>query len=281
MDLSNYSIDTTKYIGKMLDFLRLNGIIIDLNNPKTIQDKLSWLNIYDTNPLKTKCADKIKLHEYCKDILGEDICIPIIKIYDRVDDIIWDELPEKFVIKCNHGSGMNIIFRNKNNFDKLNAIDKLSKWMKDDFAFRNGFEAHYHDIEHKIFVEEYKNDGNKDLIDYKFLCFNGTPIYCQVIGGRNEKSRHLNYYDMDFDFVDISRYDFPNNPKIIDKKPINFEKMKEFSKILSEPFKFVRVDFYEIDGRVFLGELTFTPGAMAFKYKNDDDNIKVGSLLKL
>ena len=281
MDLSNYSIDTTKYIGKMLDFLRLNGIIIDLNNPKTIQDKLSWLNIYDINPLKTKCADKIKLHEYCKDILGEDICIPIIKIYDRVDDIIWDELPEKFVIKCNHGSGMNIICRNKNNFDKLNAIDKLSKWMKDDFAFRNGFEAHYHDIQHKIFVEEYKNDGNKDLIDYKFLCFNGTPIYCQVIGGRNEKSRHLNYYDMDFDFVDISRDDFQNNPKIIDKKPINFEKMKEFSKILSEPFKFVRVDFYEIDGRVFLGELTFTPGAMAFKYKNDDDNIKVGSLLKL
>ena len=152
MDLSNYSIDTTKYIGKMLDFLRLNGIIIDLNNPKTIQDKLSWLNIYDINPLKTKCADKIKLHEYCKDILGEDICIPIIKIYDRVDDIIWDELPEKFVIKCNHGSGMNIICRNKNNFDKLNAIDKLSKWMKDDFAFRNGFEAHYHDIQHKICI---------------------------------------------------------------------------------------------------------------------------------
>ena len=281
MDLSNYSIDTTKYIGKMLDFSRLNGIIIDLNNPKTIQDKLSWLNIYDTNPLKTKCADKIKLHEYCKDVLGEDICVPIIKVYNNVSEINWDELPNQFVIKCNHGSGMNIICTDKSKLNKVDAINKLDKWMKDDFAFRNGFEAHYHDIEHKIFVEEYKNDGNKDLIDYKFLCFNGIPIYCQVIGGRNEKSRHLNYYDMDFDFVDISRYDFPNNPKIIDKKPINFEKMKEFSKILSEPFKFVRVDFYEIDGRVFLGELTFTPGAMAFKYKNDDDNIKVGSLLKL
>lgn len=276
-----YSIDTTKYIGKMLDFSRLNGIIIDLNNPKTIQDKLSWLNIYDTNQLKIKCADKIKLREYCKDVLGEDICVPIIKVYNNVSEINWDELPNQFVMKCNHGSGMNIICTDKSKLNKADAINKLNRWMKDDFAFRNGFEAHYHDIQHKIFVEEYKNDGNKDLIDYKFLCFNGNPIYCQVIGGRNEKSRHLNYYDMDFDFVDISRYDFQNNPKIIDKKPINFEKMKEFSKILSEPFNFVRVDFYEIDGRVFLGELTFTPGAMAFKYKNDDDNIKVGSLLKL
>ena len=277
----SYSIDTTKYIDRMLTFCKNQGLNINLDNPQTIQDKLCWLNIYDTNPLKVKCADKIKIHDYCKDVLGEDICVPIIKVYNNVSEINWDELPNQFVMKCNHGSGMNIICTDKSKLNKVDAINKLNRWMKDDFAFRNGFEAHYHDIEHKIFVEEYKNDGNKDLIDYKFLCFNGNPIYCQVIGGRNEKSRHLNYYDMDFDFVDISRYDFPNNQKIIDKKPINFEKMKEFSKILSEPFNFVRVDFYEIDGRVFLGELTFTPGAMAFKYKNDDDNIKVGSLLKL
>ena len=277
----SYSIDTTKYIDRMLTFCKSQGLNINLDNPQTIQDKLCWLNIYDTSPLKVKCADKIKIHDYCKDVLGEDICVPIIKVYNNVSEINWDELPNQFVMKCNHGSGMNIICTDKSKLNKVDAINKLNRWMKDDFAFRNGFEAHYNDIEHKIFVEEYKNDGNKDLIDYKFLCFNGTPIYCQVIGGRNEKSRHLNYYDMDFDFVDISRYDFPNNPKIIGKKPINFEKMKEFSKILSEPFKFVRVDFYEIDGRVFLGELTFTPGAMAFKYKNDDDNIKVGSLLKL
>ena len=277
----SYSIDTTKYIDRMLTVCKSQGLNINLDNPQTIQDKLCWLNIYDTNPLKVKCADKIKIHDYCKDVLGEDICVPIIKVYNNVSEINWDELPNQFVMKCNHGSGMNIICTDKSKLNKADAINKLNRWMKDDFAFRNGFEAHYHDIQHKIFVEEYKNDGNKDLIDYKFLCFNGNPIYCQVIGGRNEKSRHLNYYDMDFDFVDISRYDFPNNLKIIDKKPINFEKMKEFSKILSEPFNFVRVDFYEIDGRVFLGELTFTPGAMAFKYKNDDDNIKVGSLLKL
>ena len=233
----SYSIDTTKYIDRMLTVCKSQGLNINLDNPQTIQDKLCWLNIYDTNPLKVKCADKIKIHDYCKDVLGEDICVPIIKVYNNVSEINWDELPNQFVMKCNHGSGMNIICTDKSKLNKVDAINKLNRWMKDDFAFRNGFEAHYHDIEHKIFVEEYKNDGNKDLIDYKFLCFNGNPIYCQVIGGRNEKSRHLNYYDMDFDFVDISLDDFPNNPKIIDKKPINFEKMKEFSKILSASSK--------------------------------------------
>ena len=174
----SYSIDTTKYIDRMLTVCKSQGLNINLDNPQTIQDKLCWLNIYDTNPLKVKCADKIKIHDYCKDVLGEDICVPIIKVYNNVSEINWDELPNQFVMKCNHGSGMNIICTDKSKLNKVDAINKLNRWMKDDFAFRNGFEAHYHDIQHKIFVEEYKNDGNKDLIDYKFLCFNGNPIYC-------------------------------------------------------------------------------------------------------
>jgi hypothetical protein len=239
------------------------------------------MKIYDSTPLKTKCADKIKLHDYCIEKLGFDLCIPILHIYDKVEDIDWGQLPEQFVIKCNHGSGMNIIVKDKSTLNIQQAENKLNRFMKDDFAFHVGYEMHYHDIPHKIFVEEYKNDGNKDLIDYKFLCFNGEPRYCQIIGGRNDKTRHLNYYDMDFNFVNISRYDFQNNENIHDKKPENFDLMVEYSKKLSEDFKFVRVDFYEVNGKVYLGELTFTPGAGFFRYKNESDNKLVGDMLDL
>ena len=276
-----YSIDTTKYIEKMKSFCMSQGVNIDLENPKTIQDKLAWLNIYDEDPLKTKCADKIKLHEYCKEVLGEDICVPIIKIYNKAEDINFDELPDQFVLKCNHGSGMNIIAKDKSKLNIEDAKRKLNYWMRDNFAFRNGFEAHYNDIERKIFTEKYMEVDGKSPYDYKVLCFNGEPKYIQVFGDRFNSTRHMNYYDMDFNYVDLARRDFTNRPDVKHKKPDNFELMIEYSKNLSKPFKFVRVDFYEVNGNLILGEMTFTPGAMGFRYRKDEDNIEVGKLLKL
>ena len=269
----SYSIDTTKYIDRMLTVCKSQGLNINLDNPKTIQDKLCWLNIYDTNPLKVKCADKIKIHDYCKDVLGEDICVPIIKVYNNVSEINWDELPNQFVMKCNHGSGMNIICTDKSKLNKVDAINKLNRWMKDDFAFRNGFEAHYHDIEHKIFVETIL--GNGDIMDYKFWCFNGEPKLWTINNGNGHGD--IMYYHMDGSKCNL--YCVKDNESY--QKPRNFQEMVNYANLLSNRFKFVRVDFYELNDRVFVGELTFTPGAMAFKYKNDDDNIKVGSLLKL
>lgn len=277
----SYSIDTTKYIDKMKSFCKSQGVNLDLENPKTIQDKLAWLNIYDQDDLKVKCADKIKLHEYCKEILGEDICVPIIKVYDNVDEINWDVLPQQFVIKCNHGSGMNIIVKDKSKLNIQDAKNNLNMWMKDDFAFRNGFEAHYHDIEHKIFVEEYKENDKQGLLDYKFICCNGKPIYMQIFGDRFGPNRHMNYYNMKFEVVDLERKDFKRNLINSHEKPKNFSKMKKYAKKLSKQFKFVRVDFYEINGEVYLGELTFTPGAMGFSYRNQEDNVMVGNYLKL
>ena len=114
-----YSIDTESYIDKMVSFIKRNsGLDINLKNPVTIQDKLCWLNIYEPSKLKTKCADKILLHEYCKDTLGFDICVPIIKVYNNTDEINFDELPNKFVMKCNHGSGMNIIVKDKSQINE-------------------------------------------------------------------------------------------------------------------------------------------------------------------
>lgn len=276
-----YSIDTTKYIDRMVSLCARFGVYINLKEPKTIQDKIAWLNIYEPNRLKCKCADKIKLHEYCKEVLGKDICIPIIKVWDKADDIDFDSLPDKFVLKCNHGSGMNIIVTDKSSLNRRSAVNSLNSWMKDDFTFRNGFEAHYHDIERKVFAEEYEGDGKVSPDDYKFLCFNGEPKFVQVFGDRYGKDRHLNYYDTDFNKLSMYRVDFTHRPDIDDKKPEHLDTMLEYARKLSAPFKFVRVDLYEINGEVCLGELTFTPGAMLFKYKKPEDEIKVGNMVKL
>lgn len=275
-----YSIDTKKYKNKMVSSCARAGVKLNLTDPKTIQDKLCYLNIYDTNPLKVKCADKILVHDYCKKKLGEDICIPLIATYDKAEEIKWDELPEKFVLKCNHGSGMNIIVRDKKKLDKALAVSKLNRWLKEDFTFKNGFEAHYHDIKRRILVEEYKEDGHKQLLDYKFLCFNGVPKYVLVIGGRGSGPLDIQYYDMDFKKQTI-RKKKTKKGEPSQKKPKSFELMKEYAKKLSEDFKFVRVDFYEIDGEPYLGELTFTPKAMHFRYENPKDEIMMGNLLDI
>lgn len=272
----------SQYREKMLQYSKQHlGYTPNVDNPRTIQEKLSWLNLYDITEEKVNCADKVKLHEYSEKILGKDICVPLLGVWNSPSEIDWAKLPSKFVLKCNHGSGMNIIIQNKGQANRSLCDQKLNRWLKDDFSVRNGYESHYHWIERKVFAEAYLNDGHKDLIDYKFLCFNGKPTYCQIIGGRNESSRHLNYYDMDFNFVNISRQDFRNNPSIKDKKPACFEEMKNYAEKLSKAFRFVRVDFYEIDGKVYLGEMTFTPGCCCFSYANNTHNLMMGNKLDL
>ena len=271
----HYGVDVKKYINKMVNYGKSQKVVFNLEKPTTIQDKLAWLNIYDESPLKTSCADKYLIHEYCKNTLGEDICVPLIAVYDEVEDIEWEKLPSQFAIKCNHGSGMNIIVKDKAKLNKQEAIKKLSSWMKQDFSMRNGFEAHYHDIPRKIIIEEFMDDGHKSIHDYKFWCFNGTPQIYTINDGHGHGP--IMYYHMDgsewnlYGIAKCNEY----------KKPKTFDKMVELAKTLSRPFKFVRTDFYEVNENVYLGELTFTPGAMVFKYKNKEDNKKVGDLLQL
>lgn len=148
-----YSVETTQYIPRIIQHLKKMGLSANLDNPKTIQEKLAYLNVYDTNPLKVKCADKVLIHDYCKEVLGTDICIPLIKTYNKTSEIDWNELPDSFVMKCNHGSGMNIIVKDKKSMNINHTVARLDNWMATDFAFQNGVEIHYHDIDRKIFVE--------------------------------------------------------------------------------------------------------------------------------
>jgi len=253
---------------------------LNLDSPKTITEKIQWLKIYDSTFLKTYCSDKITVRDYCKQKLGEDYFIPILGIYKNFDEIDFTKLPNDYVIKTNHGSHTNIIVRN-GNLNKNYAKQKFNEWLSKDWTWW-GLELAYKPIPRKIFIEQYMNDGHDELIDYKFLCFNGEPKYCQVISERNKSSQHLNYYDMDFNACkDFSRIDFPANYNEPDVKPANWEKMKEFAKKLSEDFKFVRVDFYEIKGKLYISELTFFPYAGFIKYKHPDTDRFFGDLLTL
>lgn len=274
-----YSINPTDYIQRAVQFCAAQGVKIDLENPRTIQDKLMWLNIYEPNKLKCVCADKLRLRDYCLSVIGKDLCIPLIGIYNKV--INFGGLPNQFVLKCNHGSGMNILVKDKSSLDEKAAINQLNEWLKMDFAFQNGFEAHYHDIQRKVFVERYMEAFGDIPYDYKISCFNGEPKFVQVIGERFNSGRHMNYYDLDFNYIPMSRLDFENDKESNDKKPEHLEEMIEYARKLSKPFKYVRVDFYEIEDRVYLGEMTFTPGACAFRYVNPEDEIKVGDMLNL
>lgn len=254
---------------------------LNINNPVTIQDKIGWLKIFDNSSIKTLCTDKILLHDYCKQKLGKDICIPILKIYNSVDDIDLNKLPDKFVLKCNHGCQYNIIVTDKSKIDIKKIKEKLNNWLLENYALK-GFEPQYFDIKPKCYVEVYFENNLNNLIDYKFLCFNGIPMYCQIISDRYTNKKYLNYYDMNFvPQYGLSRTDFEANYDIKDKKPINWELMKEISFKLAKDFKFVRVDLYEVDNMVYLGELTFTPGNGRMLYKNPEHGKMIGDMLKL
>jgi hypothetical protein len=253
----------------------------NIDNPKTWCEKMAWLQINDNIELRAKCADKIKVHEFSVEKLGKDICVPIIKVYDNPNDVDFSELPNKFVLKCNHGYAFNIICRDKLKLNQTECQSKLRQWLNTSFG-ESSIEPHYLKIERKCYAETFiENVGQLEVTDYKFLCFDGNPTYVQVLNGRHTSDFHLNYYDMDFNFMNISRTDVRSNPTELDKKPEHFEQMKEYAKKLSEDFHFVRVDFYEVDGVVYLGELTFTPATGFIKWTDPNIDRMFGDMIKL
>lgn len=271
MEWKNYCLSKEDELQKMFPSK-------NIKNPKTLTEKIQWLKIHDSTFLKSYCADKITLHDYCKAKLGKDICIPLLKVFNSVDDIQLEDLPNEFVLKCNHGCGFNIIVKDKKN-ENINLIkDKIKKWLKINYGDLT-LELHYNNIPKKIFCEKYMSNDGKSLIDYKFWCFNGNVIFY----GINADNGHgkIVYYNLDGSVSNIQKPDYKKEDSLIFSKPKNLDKMIEYSKILSNDFKLVRVDFYEINDIIYLGELTFTPGSGQFKFKNENDDLRLGKLLQL
>ena len=260
---------------KRVKYLKKYHIYYNESNLITLQDKLNWLIIHDSNELKSKCADKILLHEYSKEKLGKDICNKILKIYNNTKEIKLNELPEKFVLKANHGSGFNIIVNNKSSFDYINAVKSLNNWLKIDYG-KIFMEFHYSLINRKIFAEEFIGD---DLKNYKFMCYHGKPKYVYLSITENN-IKYRNFYDMKWNFLNFYCLSRPHPSKNF-SKPKFFGLMKRYASILSKDFIFVRVDLYELENEIRLGELTFTPMGSFFNCINKSHEIDLGKEIKI
>lgn len=283
-------LNTKGYISYISDktyikwlYRRRTGKNLNINNPQTFNEKLQYLKLHDRNPLYTKLADKYEVRKYVAEKIGHEYLIPLLGVWNNTEEINWDSLPSQFVLKCTHDSGGVIICKDKSKFDIEKAKKKLNKLLSTDY-YLAGREWQYKNIKRKIIAEKYMVDvETNDLRDYKFMCINGKPIYMFIISGRSSDV-HSDYYDLNFNrapFYQQRGLTSHTSDKTLPEKPKNFHKMIELAKKLSADIPQVRVDFYEVDGHVYFGELTFFDGSGFNDFIPEKYNKILGDLLNL
>lgn len=243
-------------------FKKKVGYRCNLRSPKSFNEKIQWLKLHDRNPLYTKLIDKIQVKSFVAKVLGDDYVIPMIgQGYSHFDDIPFDELPDKFVIKCNHDAASFIVCKDKSTFDFKAAKDKIEKALKVNYYHFVGKQWGYKYIKPQVFVEKYMSDANGELPDYKFMMFNGT---CKCIFTCFERGSHhamkMNFYDPQWRLLPFTRIYHNTDTKI--PKPENFDKMLDVANHLAAAINvpFVRIDLYNVNNRIYFGEYTFYPG---------------------
>lgn len=273
-------MNPAQYVEELMDWYTVKtGDIFDLDHPISFNQKIQWLKIYDCQPIKTILADKYLAREWIADKIGAEYLIPLLGVWDDFDSIDFDSLPDKFVLKTNHGSGWNAVVTDKSQFDKVAYKQKFDKWMTSNFGFETGFELQYRDIEPKILAEQFLDNGDNELFDYRFFCFNGEPRSVWVDVGSGTQNHRRDLYDMSWQLMPI----LVNYPNLPERKPCpqNFELMKRLARTLSEGFALVRVDFYEVDGKVYFGEMTFTPQSGIGRWDPPIANKIFGDMIEL
>ena len=251
-------MDDKTYL-KLLYFFRFKKKL-DFNDVKTYNEKLQWLKIYDRDPGYTNMVDKYEVRNYIKKKIGEKYLIPIIGKYNCFEEIEFKKLPNKFVLKCTHDSGGVVICNDKNNFDIKKAKKKLNDALNKNY-FYLWREWPYKNVKPQIICEEFIEDKNSsDLKDYKFMCFNGKVKCIFVCSNRNnDGGLKVDFYDTKWNKLPFERH-YKNSLEDI-KKPIMLNEMIKLSEVLSQNIPFIRVDFYEVNGKIYFGELTFYPGS--------------------
>ena len=257
------------------------GYKLNLDNPRTFNEKLQWLKLYDRKPVYTKMVDKYEAKKYVADIIGEEYIIPTLAVYDKVEDIDFDALPQQFVLKCTHDSGGLVICRDKSKLDKAVAIKKLRDGLKRNYFYQNR-EWPYKDLKPRIIAEQYMEDeSGYELKDYKFFCFDGEPKCLFVATDRGKKDE-----DTKFDFYDIEFNHLPflnghPNAKVAPVKPENYEEMVDVARKLSQGMCHVRVDLYNVKGKIYFGELTFFHWSGMTPFEPIEWDYKMGEMIKL
>lgn len=269
-----------QYASELKDWFKQNtGEELDLDNPKTYNEKIQWLKLYDSTPLKTQLADKYLVRDWVRSKIGDQYLVKLLGVWDKFDDIDFDRLPNSFVLKANHGCGWNIIVKDKSKFDIMKAKNKFDSWMKSNFAFRVGLELQYMNIPPKIIAEEYMENGNNDLYDYKVFCFGGKAQSIMFLSERKTGLK-MAFYDLNWQKLPFV-YSYPRNEAEV-PKPKNLNLMVQLAEKLAQGFAHVRVDFYVLnDGSLKFGEMTFTSASGTCKWNPPEQNLIYGNLITL
>lgn len=255
------------------------GKRLDLNNPKTFNEKLMWIKIFEDDTIKAMCTDKYEVRNFVRDLGLEYILNELYFVYDSVDDINFDKLPNSFVLKGTHGCGCNIICSDKNTLDKEDAIRKLKKWMRTDYSLVSA-EPHYSKITPRIIAEKFLGvEGGISPIDYKIHCFHGEPKLIEVVLDRAINQTKLIFLDMDWNVLPYNNNSVNLNIDI--QKPEKINEMLDISRKLSGQFTYVRVDLYYYLEKIYFGELTFTPSACCHTHLFTEADYEIGELLDL
>lgn len=254
---------------------------LNLKNPRTFNEKIQWLKLYDRRPEYSMMVDKYEVKKYVADLIGEQYIIPTLGLYNSFDEIDFDALPDQFVLKCTHDSGGLVICTDKSAFDKAAAKKKIETSMKAKY-FYHGREWAYKSVKPRIIAEQFMEDSTtKDLRDYKLFTFNGVCKLLYVATERQDKNSEtkFDFFDAEFNHLDF-RNSHPN-AAVVPPKPKCFDEMRVLSEKLSQGTPHLRVDFYEVDGKVYFGELTFChmSGLMPFEPHEWDE--KIGSWIEL
>lgn len=254
---------------------------LDWSDLQTYNEKLQWLKIHNRKPEMTEMVDKYQAKRYVAERIGVEYIIPTLGIYDSVEDIDFDALPNQFVLKCTHDSGGIVICTDKSVLDKDAARKKLRKFLKRGYFWLNR-EWPYKHVPRRIIAEQYMVDeSGYELKDYKFFCFDGEPkaLFIATDRGRKDEETKFDFFDMDFNHLPVKN-GHPNSPRPIACPP-GFEKMKELAAKLSQGQPHVRVDFYDINGKVYFGELTFYHWSGVVPFDPEEWDYTFGSWIKL
>lgn len=279
--IHRYCPDEKRAIALKDWFYEHTGEALDLDNPQTYNEKIQWMKLNDTTPLKTLLADKYAVRGWVKEKIGEQYLIPLLGAWDKFDDIDFNALPKKFALKCNHGSGYNVIVTDKSKLDLGLLRRRINTWMSEDYAFKSGFELQYSAIPRKIVAEKYIENNDRDLFDYKFWCFDGKVKYIQFLSERytNANGAQMAFYDRGWNKLNFIVAHTLDDKTI--KKPDNLESMIELAEKLSSGFNYVRVDFYDVNNKIYFGEMTFTPDSGQGKWEPEEMNLTIGRMIKL
>lgn len=252
--------------------------LLKKNRIEYFGEKIQWIKLYGNLETYKDLVDKYRVREYVEKKIGKKYLTEIIKVYSSTNEINFEELPDRFVLKLNTGSGYNIICKDKEKINRKKVIKQLNNWLKEDY-FKIKKEPQYKNIEKKIICEKYMENKRGELLDYKLFCFNGKAEFIEVDFDRFE-NHAMNFYDLKWNLMDLKKGKYPNYSGKLEK-PENLNEMIEVAEKLSEELPFARIDLYDVDNKIYFGEITLTPAGGLTPFIPLDKDLLYAKKIKL